>query len=172
MRVAPEIVLAEDERTALNRLVASGLTSVRLSQRARIVLLAADGMQNRDIAEQLSVGRMQVARWRGRYAQLRFSGIERDLPRGAPPKKVDLARLVELTTQTKPEVATHWSTRKMAAELGVHGPTVSRHWRTAGLKPHIRRADCSSPLSAQKVSICRALFAGELEASLLSVCDR
>ena len=48
------------------------------------------------------VGRVQVSRWRERYAQSGLAGIERDLPRGAPPVKVDIARLVELTTQSKP----------------------------------------------------------------------
>ena len=102
MRVAPEIVLTEEEHAELAKLVRSKLSSVRLAQRARIVLLAADGMQNKAIAQQLGVGRVQVARWRERYAEARLSGIERDLPRGAPPAKVDVARLVELTTQTKP----------------------------------------------------------------------
>lgn len=120
MRVAPEIVLTEDERSELLKLTTSRLTSVRLSQRAQIVLLAAEGMQNLQIAEHLGIGRIQVARWRGRYGQMRLAGIERDLPRGAPPKKVELAQLVELTTQSKPEAATHWSSRKMAAKLGVH----------------------------------------------------
>ena len=91
-----------------------------------IVLLAAQGLQNKDIAEQLGVGRVQVARWRERYAESRLAGIERDLPRGAPPVKVDVARLVELTTQSKPEAATHWSTRKMAAVLGVSASTRAR----------------------------------------------
>ncbi len=117
MRVAPEIVLSDEERGELARLVRSKLTSVRLAQRARIVLLAADGIQNKDIAEQLGVGRVQVSRWRERYAQSRLAGIERDLPRGAPKVLVDAARLVELTTQARPAAATHWSTRKMAAEL-------------------------------------------------------
>jgi transposase len=49
-----------------------------------MVLLAAEGMRNKDIALKLGVGRMQVGRWRDRYAQSRLSGIERDLPRGAP----------------------------------------------------------------------------------------
>ncbi|MFU2486259.1 helix-turn-helix domain-containing protein, partial [Thauera sp. WH-1] len=79
MRVAPEIVLTEDERAELMKLTSSRLTSVRLSQRARIVLLAAEGMQNLQIAEHLGVGRIQVARWRGRYAEMRLAGIERDL---------------------------------------------------------------------------------------------
>jgi transposase len=98
VRVEPEIALSDDERAELTRLVRSKRTSVRLSQRARIVLLAAAGMQNKDIAEQLGVGRAQVSRWRERYAQLRLAGIERDLPRGAPPTKMDAARLIELTT--------------------------------------------------------------------------
>ena len=129
MRVASEILLTDDERVVLMNLVRSRLTSVRLEQRAGIVLLAADGFQNKDIAQMLSVGRVQVSRWRYRYAQLRLAGIERDLPRGAPAKTVDVARLVELTTQSKPEAATHWSTRTMAEQLGVSAASVSRHWR-------------------------------------------
>jgi len=70
-------------------------------------------------------------------ARLRLAGIERDLPRGAPPVKVDVARLVELTTQSKPNVVTHWSTRTMATELGVSAASVSRHRRANGLKPHV-----------------------------------
>ena len=139
MRVAPEIVLISEEHIELTKLVRSKLSSVRLAQHARILLLAAEGMQNKAIAQQLGVGRVQVARWRERYAESRLAGIERDLPRGAPPAKVDVARLVELTTQTKPEAATHWSTRTMAAKLGVSAASVSRHWRANGLKPHVVR---------------------------------
>ncbi|TAL94266.1 MAG: helix-turn-helix domain-containing protein [Paraburkholderia sp.] len=72
MRVAPEIVLSDEERAGLTRLARSGLTSVRLAQRAHIVLLAADGMQNKDIAGQLGVGRVQVSRWRERYVLSRL----------------------------------------------------------------------------------------------------
>jgi transposase len=110
-----------------------------LAQRAQIVLLAAQGLQNKDIAEQLGVGRVQVARWRERYLESGLQGIERDLPRGAPPVKVDVAKLVELTTQSTPEAATHWSTRKMAAVLEVSPSTVMRHWQANGLKPHLVR---------------------------------
>ena len=66
MRVATEIVLTNEEHAELAKLVRSKLSSVRLVQRARIVLLAADGMQNKAIAQQLGVGRVQVARWRER----------------------------------------------------------------------------------------------------------
>jgi transposase len=132
LRVAPAIELTEDQEGELTRLARSKRTSVRLAQRAQIVLLAAQGLQNKDIAEQLGIGRVQVARWRERYLESGLQGIERDLPRGAPPVKVDVAKLVELTTQSTPEAATHWSTRKMAAVLEVSPSTVMRHWQANG----------------------------------------
>ena len=173
MRVAPEIVLTHEEHTELTKLVRSKLCSVRLAQRGRIVLLAADGMQNKDIAQQLGVGRVQVSRWRERYAQSRLAGIERDLPRGAPPAKVDVARLVELTTQTKPKAATHWSTRKMAAELGVSAASVSRHWRANGLKPHVVRGFKVSrdPRFVEKLEDIVGLYMSPPEHALVLCCD-
>jgi transposase len=146
---------------------------VRIAQRARIVLLAANGIQNKDIAQQLGVGRVQVARWRERYAEARLSGIERDLPRGVPPAKVDVARLVELTTQTKPAAATHWSTRTMAAELGVSAASVSRHWRAHGLKPHIVRSfKVSRDLQfVEKLEDIVGLYMSPPEHALVLCCD-
>ena len=108
LRVAPAIALTDEQTVELTRLARSKRTSVRLAQRAKIVLLAAQGLQNKDIADQLGVGRVQVARWRERYLKSGLEGIERDLPRGAPPVKVDVAKLVEMTTQSSPEAATHW----------------------------------------------------------------
>ena len=93
MRVATQIELTSQERAELTAPARSKLTSVRLALRARIILLAAQGVQNTDIAAQVGVGRVQVSRWRGRYAQSRLAGIESDLPRGAPPVKVDVPRL-------------------------------------------------------------------------------
>jgi len=158
---------------ALTKLVRSTLSSVRLVQRARIVLLAADGIQNKDIAQQLGVGRVLVSRWRERYAQSRLAGIERDLPRGAPPSKVDVARLVELTTQTKPKAATHWSTRKMAAELGVSAASVSRHWRANGLKPHVVRGFKVSrdPQFVEKLEDIVGLYMSPPEHAMVLCCD-
>jgi transposase len=139
VRVAPSIELTDEQERELTRLSRSGRTSVRLAHRASIVLLAAQGLQNKEIAQRLGIGRVQVARWRERWLQAGLEGIERDLPRGAPPVKVDVKHLVELTTQRKPEAATHWSTRKLAAELGVAASTVWRHWQAHGLKPHVVR---------------------------------
>jgi transposase len=134
LRVAAKIELTPEQEGELTSLVRSRLTSVRLAQRAQIVLLAARGWQNKDIAQKLGIGRVQVARWRQRYLESGLQGIERDLPRGAPAMKVDVAKLVELTTQTTPKAGTHWSTRKMAAVLGVSPSTVMRYWRANGLK--------------------------------------
>ena len=67
LRVAPPLELTEEQEAELTSLARSKRTSVRLAQRAQIVLLAAQGLQNKDIAEQLGIGRVQVARWHQRY---------------------------------------------------------------------------------------------------------
>ena len=173
MRVAPEIVLTNEERAELTKLVRSKLTSVRLAVRARIVLLAEQGWQSKDIAAELGIGKVQVSRWRERYAKARFAGIERDLPRGAPPATVDVARLVELTTQAKPEAATHWSTRTMAEELGISAASVSRYWRKNGLKPHVVRGFKVSrdPKFVEKLEDIVGLYVSPPEHALVLCCD-
>jgi transposase len=173
MRVAVQIELTKEERAVLTKLVTSKLTSVRLVQRADIILLAADGLKNTAIASQLKVGRVQVSRWRERYAQLRLAGIERDLPRGAPTATVDVARLVELTTQSKPKVATHWSTRTMGAELGISAASVSRHWRANGLKPHLVRSFKVSrdPKFVEKLEDIVGLYLSPPEHAIVLCCD-
>ena len=173
VRVAPEIVLSDEEHDVLDELIRSKLTSVRLALRARIVLLAALGLQDKDIALALEVGRIQVSRWRERYIESGLEGIERDLPRGAPPVTMDVARLVELTTQSKPQAATHWSTRTMAAELGVSAASVSRHWRANGLKPHLVRGFKVSrdPLFVQKLEDIVGLYMSPPEHALVLCCD-
>ena len=173
MRVAPVISLTDEQQRELSRLARSKRTSVRLAQRAQIVLLAAQGLHNTDIAERLSLGRVQVARWRERYLAGGVQGIERDLPRGAPPVKVDVAKLVELTTQTTPQAATHWSTRKMAAQLGVAPSTVMRHWQANGLKPHTVRGFKISrdPQFVEKLEDIVGLYMSPPEHALVLCCD-
>ena len=173
MRVAPSIDLTDEQKRELSQLSRSGRTSVRLAQRASIVLLAAQGLQNKTIAEQLGIGRVQVARWRERWLEAGLEGIERDLPRGAPPVKVDVKHLVDLTTQHKPEAATHWSTRKLAAELGVAASTVWRHWRANGLKPHVVRGFKVSrdPQFVEKLEDIVGLYMSPPEHALVLCCD-
>lgn len=173
MRVAVKIILDKEAHDKLEKIARSSLSPVRLAQRARIVLLASEGIENRDIAKVLGIGRVKVSRWRNRYAEKGFAGIERDLPRGAPPRKVDVARLVELTTQHKPKGATHWSTRKAAVELGVDATTVGRHWRRLGLKPHLERTFKVSrdPKFVEKLEDIVGLYRSPPENALVLSCD-
>jgi len=137
MRIAPTIVLHEVERKHLTQLATSRTASVRMARRAQIVLLAATGQHNEAIARALDIGRVQVSRWRARYAEGGLPAIARDLPRGGSPRQADAAEIVRLTTRTLPAAGTHWSTRTLAAKVGVSDTTVLRVWRRHGLKPHL-----------------------------------
>ena len=130
-------------------------------------------MRNKDIAAELDVGRVQAGRWRERYAESGLAGIERDLPRGAPVRKVDAARLVALTTQTAPPQATQWSTRSMAEVLGVSQSSVSRHWRAQGLKPHLIETFKVSrdPKFVEKLRDIVGLYMSPPDHALVLCCD-
>jgi len=140
MRIAPTIKLTEKERKALRRLANGRRTQVRVAKRAQIVLAAARGLENREIAEELSMTRETVGRWRSRFAEKRLDGIMKDLPRGGrkPTKRSKVeSRIIRKTTQEKPKNATHWSTRTLAEALGVSQSMVQRVWKANGLKPHL-----------------------------------
>jgi transposase len=123
---------------------------------------------------QLGVGRVQVSRWRERYARVRDLQASSATCRVAHrrPRSTSV-RLVELTTQTKPKAATHWSTRTMAAELGVSAASVSRHWRANGLKPHLVRGFKVSrdPLFVEKLEDIVGLYMSPPEHALVLCCD-
>jgi len=138
------IDLSPDELTQLQKNRRSRRTSVRLLERSNIVLLAATGMPNYQIAGTLKIEVNKVGRWRNRFAQRRLAGIEKDLPRGANHGGKNSAAqatlrstIIKLTTQTKPKDATHWSTRGLAKVLGINHSFVNRVWREVGLKPHL-----------------------------------
>jgi len=103
------------------------------------VLLAADGMMNRDIAKSLKTAPKTVSLWRARFAERRLAGIEKDSPRGGRPPQAreQIAReIVVKTTQELPANATHWSTRTLAKALGTSSTMVQRVWKANGLQPH------------------------------------
>ena len=142
MRRACEITLTEGVRRTLERLSRSRSSEARLVERSRIVLLAAEGRENKEIASELGITRATVGRWRDRIAEHGIAGIEKDAPRGGRPPKAreDLAqKIVEMTTRQKPAHATHWSTRTLAEALGTNHSLVSRVWNANGLKPHLSR---------------------------------
>jgi transposase len=173
MRVAATIRLSAEEEQSLTRLSRSHTTSVRLARRARIVLLAAAGMENQAIAAELKIGRVQVGRWRERYAEGGLAAIERDLPRGGRPSKVDAAEIVRRTTQTLPSAATHWSTRTLAKEVGVSDTSVLRVWRAHGLKPHRVESFKVSrdPKFIEKLEDVVGLYLSPPEHALVLCCD-
>ncbi len=173
MRVAQTITLSAEEKQKLTRLARLNTTSVRLARRARVVLLAADGLDNQTIAAQLNIGRVQVGRWRERYAQGGLAAIEHDLPRGGRPPVVDAAEIVRRTTQTLPVAAMQWSTRTMARELGVSDTTVLRVWRAHGLKPHRVRGFKASrdPKFVEKLEDIVGLYMSPPEHALVLCCD-
>ena len=140
MRVAVPIVLTPDERTTLERWARGRRTPARLVLRARIVLRAAAGQRNDEIARGLDTDRECVGRWRTRFAAHRLAGIARDAPRAGRLPAITpavLRRIVTLTTTTTPPAATHWSTRTLAPVVGVSPKTVHRVWQAHGLKPHL-----------------------------------
>jgi transposase len=139
MRVAVSITLTKDERVTLQRWARGRSTPARLVLRAKMVLLAADGKLNQEIAAELDTYPNVVGRWRKRFAEQGLAGIEKDAPRGGrrPVARDRMARrIIEATTQTRPKNATHWSTRTLAKELGISHSMVHRVWRANGLKPH------------------------------------
>ncbi len=173
MRAAPTIQLSVEEEQSLTRLARSHTTSVRLSRRAHIVLMAAAGQSNREIAAELKIGRIQVGRWRERYVEGGLAAIERDLRRSGRKPRVDAAEIVRRTTQTLPVAATHWSTRTLAKEMGVSDSTVLRVWRAHGLKPHLVRGFKVSrdPDFVEKLEDIVGLYMSPPEHALVLCCD-
>ena len=138
------IHLSLDEATQLKKNIRSRKTPVRILERSKIVLLAAKGIPNYQIASTLQIDVNKVGRWRNRFAERRLAGIEKDLPRGANHGGKNSAaqaklrsKIIALTTQAPPTDATHWSTRGLAHVLGINHSFVNRVWREVGLKPHL-----------------------------------
>lgn len=173
MRVAPVIELNSAEEQRLRRLERSNTARVREARRAAIVLRAAQGLSNREIAEQLGIGRIQVGRWRARYAHGGLAAIRQDRPRGGRAKTVDEAEIVRLTTQTKPLNATHWSTRTLAAHTGYSEASIRRAWRAHGLKPHRLESFKVSrdPQFIEKLEDVVGLYLNPPEHALVLCCD-
>src|SRR3954466_5432234 len=132
------IELSDAEREQLESWSRRLRTSRALAERARIVLLVADGVRTGEIAERLSVHRNTVAKWRRRFAAERLDGLV-DEPRPGQPRRITDAMVDEVITKTlesAPKDATHWSTRSMAKEVGLNQTAIHRIWNAFGLQPH------------------------------------
>jgi transposase len=136
--VAVLIELSDSERDQLRGWAQRRTSAQALAQRSRIVLAAAEGLKNTEIAERLGVDRNMAARWRSRFAEHRLDGLL-DEPRPGRPRTVTDEQVEEVivkTLETTPKDATHWSTRSMAAEVGLTQSAVHRIWKAFGLAPH------------------------------------
>ena len=140
MRVAPAVTLTEQQRKQLEANVRGRSLSARLVERSRIVLLAAAGARDSDIAATLNITPHKVARRRSRFLDLGPAGLEKDAARPGRPALISAAKIqavVTKTTQELPPNATQWSTRTMAAATGLSEASVRRIWHAHGLKPHL-----------------------------------
>jgi transposase len=138
-KTAATIRLTGQDEQTLRRWTRSSSIRAGLALRARIVLLAAEGLSNTHIAEQVGCSRPAVIRWRGRYAAGGIAGLG-DRARAGRPRSVRRdrrAQIVTLTQQPPPEQLgiTHWSTRTLARHLSVSRMTVARVWAEHDLKP-------------------------------------
>ena len=140
MSFAPALVLREGDRERLGELARLPSVPSGLAKRARMVLLAADGKPNAEIARIAGVSRPTVIGWRNRYEQGGIRALD-DVPRSGRPPEIDEVDVVAATLAgdgRPPERLgiTHWSARFLAAELGISFASVARIWRKWGIQPH------------------------------------
>jgi len=176
MRVAPAIQLSTEARSQLHALVRRRTTPVRLVERCRIVLLAADGLQDKEIAERMEVTPLMASRWRSRFLSQGVPGLVKDAPRPGRPPTITAAQVAEIvarTTQSTPVNATHWSRSTMAREAAISESSVGRIWHAHGLKPHrIERFKISNdPEFAAKLDDIVGLYLNPPEHALVLSID-
>ena len=136
--VAPAVVLSDEERAQLVAWSRRATSANALAVRSRIVLAAAEGSSTSAVARKLEVNVATARRWRARFIEQGLEGLL-DEPRPGRPRTVtdeQVEAVITRTLETTPRDATHWSTRSLAAELGLSQSAVSRIWRAFGLQPH------------------------------------
>ena len=136
---AATLELDLEARRTLEGWINAGTSPQRIVLRARIILMAAQGMPNRRIAQTVGTSRPTVILWRNRFASGGVDALLEDAPgRGRPARisRAKVKRVVEATIHTLPAGSTHWSTRTMAKTQGISHATVQRIWDCHGLQPH------------------------------------
>lgn len=131
------LTITDDEREVLERWSRRPKSPHSIAQRARIVVLAADGLSNKDVAERVGVNPATVVKWRKRFLERRLDGLI-DEPRPGAPRSIgdaEVEAVVVRTLEETPVDATHWSTRDLAKKSGMSAASVGRIWQAFGLKP-------------------------------------
>ncbi len=139
-KTASRLLLTDAQQAILAGIANSSVAQHRLVLRARVLLLAAEGVSNSEIARAVEVSRPTVLAWRDQFESdglKDFGKVAKG--RGRKPSIPDakVAEIVDLTQHSKPKDATHWSCRSMADEAGVSSATVQRIWSARGIKPHL-----------------------------------
>lgn len=150
-----ELVVTDQQRTELERFVQRARTNRDIAFRAKIILTAADGITNSEVAKRLRTSPGTVGKWRRQFVSAGVDGLF-DEPRPGVARKIsddDVESVIVQTLESKPKGRTHWSTRKMAEHAGMSHSTVGRIWRTFCLQPHIVKGFKFSddPLFVEKV---------------------
>lgn len=137
-RPKASLILSAEEREELLRLTLRARVNRNLAFRAKVVLACADGSTSSDVARRCRTSNQTVCKWRKRFVEHRLDGLF-DEPRVGAPRKIsdeEVEAIIVNTLETTPKGRTHWSTRKMAAQVGISHTMVGRIWRTFGLRPH------------------------------------
>ena len=174
-KTAIAIGLSESERRELEGLASRRKTAQGLAQRARIVLLAAEGLENRDIALRMEAAPNTVGKWRRRFAERRIEGLH-DEPRPGAPRQIgddEVAEIIRQTLETTPRDATHWSLRSMAKAAGFAPSTIHRIWKAFNLQPHRTETFklSTDPLFVEKVRDIVGLYLSPPERALVLCVD-
>ena len=174
-RAAVTITLSATERRELESLARRRKTAQGLARRARIILTAAQGLENKTIAERLGADANTVGKWRRRFAAQRLDGLY-DEPRPGTPRRIgddDITEVVRRSLEETPPDATHWSLRSMARAVGHAPSTIHRIWRAFGLQP--QRSETfklsSGPLFVDKVRDIVGLYLAPPDRALVLCVD-
>lgn len=174
-RPMPPLTLSSDERETLERWARRPKTAQAVAQRARLVLICAEGRPNTAVAAALRVSLPTVGKWRRRFLAQRLDGLLDEPRPGAPRQITDAAveRVLTRTLESTPRDATHWSTRNLARVCGLSQSTVSRIWRAFALQPHRTKAFKRSkdPLFVEQVRDIVGLYRDPPDRALVLCVD-
>jgi transposase len=176
MRVARPVALNPEQLQILETRARARSAPARSVERARIVLLAGEGLQDQQIAAQLKITPEKAARWRNRFLDGGFAALDKDAPRPGRTPTITAAKIQEVirrTTQEKPLNATHWSTRSMAEIVGRSEKSVRRIWHKHGLRPHLARTFkvSNDPEFAEKLEAIIGLYLNPPEHAIVLCAD-
>ncbi|MGB5235546.1 MAG: IS630 family transposase [Candidatus Macondimonas sp.] len=168
--------LTTEQRAELERWVRRGSTPRKQAQRAEMILLTADHVPSSEIVRRLRTSYPTLSRWRQRFIECGVDGLRKGKTRRpgiAPLPQAKIDEILTLTATGRPANATHWSARKMAAQVGVSEAKVRRIWKAAQLAPHrVRRFKISNdPRFAEKLVDVVGLYLDPPEKALVLCVD-